>query len=131
MTPYEAYQAAFKLLVDIRNKHDLSPAGEVEFVDQLAEVLRLYRLACEEQEKPLKRKPHVSGTASRVSEAQRAILSRIKYEGEYRYPDETPTLKALLKKGLVERQFVPPQPGNDYGTTYRYTLTAAGREVVR
>lgn len=125
MTPYEAYQAAFKLLVDIRNKHDLSPAGEVEFVDQLAEVLRLYRLACDEQEKPSKRK------SSRVSEAQRAILSRIKYEGGYRCPHETPTLKALLKKGLVERQFVPPQPGNDYGTTYRYTLTAAGREVVR
>lgn len=128
MTPYEAYQAAFKLLVDIQARHDFSPAGEAEFFDQLAEVKRQYKLVCEKQ---LKQKPRVRGTASRVSEAQRAILSRIKYEGEYRYPDETPTLKALLKKGLVERQFVPPQPGNDYGTTYRYTLTAAGREVVR
>jgi len=68
---------------------------------------------------------------SRISEAQWAILTRIKYEGEYRYPDETKTLIALMKKGLIKQQFVPPSPGNDYGTTYRYTLTAAGREVVR
>lgn len=48
MNTYEAYQAAFKLLVDIQSRHDFSPAGEVEFFDQLAEVKRLYWLACEE-----------------------------------------------------------------------------------
>ena len=49
MTPYKAYQEAFKLLVDIQARHDFSPAGEAEFFDQLAEVKRLYRLACAQE----------------------------------------------------------------------------------
>lgn len=68
--------------------------------------------------------------AHRISEAQRAILSRIKYEGEYRYPKETPTIKALLKKGLMSGRWQPPAPGNDYGGTMVYTLTQAGRAVL-
>lgn len=48
MNTYEAYQAAFKLLVDIQARHDFSPAGEAEFQRQFQEVKRLYWLACEE-----------------------------------------------------------------------------------
>lgn len=45
---YELYREALKSLVAIERKHDFSPAGESEFENQLAEVKRLYWLACEE-----------------------------------------------------------------------------------
>ena len=75
-------------------------------------------------------KPHVAGTAYRVTEQQRAILGTLARYGKYTFRRQTRSLIALQKKGLVTARLLPPLPGNDYSAGYEYRLTEAGKVVV-
>lgn len=73
-------------------------------------------------------KPH----QARLSSAQRNLLEFLCREGETYFKKESRTLKSLIKRGLVESRWKPPQPGNDYGGTMRYRLSEAGfQEVIK
>lgn len=78
--------------------------------------------------------PHIAGKAARLSEAQKAIIRLLKHEGEYRLSLKQAranvTIKALLKRGLIDQQFNGPSPGNDYGGWMTYRLTDAGKAVI-
>ena len=108
-----------------------------EFIERLQKMqAELEALGCEVyievdgasiKEKPA-RKPKGK---PRLSEAQKAILLRIKHEGSYKYPTETKTLDSMLKKGLITRAYQWPLPGNDYGGTWVYTMTPVGEAALK
>lgn len=76
-------------------------------------------------------KPDTTPKRARLSSAQQNLLGVLWREGETYFEKESNTLKSLIKRGLVESRWKPPQPGNDYGGTMRYKLTEAGLQVVQ
>ncbi len=70
---------------------------------------------------------------SKLSLAQRVLLDRIDRHGLKLPVSDKPgkTLASLLRRGLVRETYTGPLPGNDYGGSLIYTLTAAGREALR
>lgn len=75
-------------------------------------------------------KPDTTPKRARLSSAQRNLLEFLCREGETHFKKESNTLKSLIKRGLVESRWKPPQPGNDYGGTMRYRLSEAGFQEV-